>query len=192
MRGVSSSAPRSRELRRAPSPWAGVAAVPSHPDFAFLRQLPLFKDVDEPTLQALWPRWRERRLRKGEVLFRVNDPGDELFLICSGDIVVSTPVTGRAEQVLSRMRAGEAFGEMSVFGDERTRSATIQAETDAVLLGLHRDDLTHFIESNPRAAAKFLLEIVRAFSRRLRSTSDLVAEVTRWGLEATGLDVEHK
>jgi hypothetical protein len=28
--------------------------------------------------------------------------------------------------------------------------------------------------------------------QRLRDSSALVAEVTRWGLEATGLDVEHK
>jgi hypothetical protein len=28
--------------------------------------------------------------------------------------------------------------------------------------------------------------------KRLRDASDLVAEVTRWGLEATGLDIEHK
>jgi hypothetical protein len=28
--------------------------------------------------------------------------------------------------------------------------------------------------------------------KRLRDSSDLVAEVTRWGLEATGLDIEHK
>ena len=164
----------------------------SRPDVTFLRQVPLFKDVDQPTLQALWPRLRERRLKKGEVLFRTDDPGDELFLIFSGDIVVSKPVTGRVEQVLSRMRPGEVFGEMSVFGDERTRSATIQAETDAILLSLHRDDLSQFIDSNPRAAAKFFLEMMRASFARLRVTSDLVAEVTRWGLEATGLDVEHK
>jgi CRP/FNR family cyclic AMP-dependent transcriptional regulator len=166
--------------------------VTIRPDVAFLRQVPLFKDVDEPTLQALWPRLRERRLRKGEVLFRTGDPGDELFLIYSGSIVVSKPVTGRVEQVLRRMEPGEAFGEMSVFGAERTRSATIQAETDVVLLGLHRDNLNQFIESNPRDAAKFFREMVRVSFKRLRDTSDLVAEVTRWGLEATGLDVEHK
>ncbi len=162
------------------------------PDVAFLRQVPLFQDVDEPTLQALWPRLRERRLRRGEVLFRTGDPGDELFLIYSGSIVVSKPVTGRVEQVLRRMEPGEAFGEMSVFGAEQTRSATIQAETDVVLLGLHRDNLNQFIESNPRDAAKFFREMVRVSFKRLRDTSDLVAEVTRWGLEATGLDVEHK
>ena len=164
----------------------------SRPDVTFLRQVPLFKDVDEPTMRALWPRFRERRARKGEVLFRTNDPGDEMFLIFSGSVVVSKPVTGRVEQVLKHMTAGEVFGEMCVFGDEQTRSATIQADTDATLLGLHRDDLNRFIEANPRAAAKFFLEMARASFKRLRDTSDLVAEVTRWGLEATGLDVEHK
>lgn len=167
-----------------------MAAGRPHVDF--LQQVLLFKDVDASTLVALWPRLGERRLRRGQVLFRVGDPGDELFLIFSGSVVVSKPVTGRVEQVLKHMGPGEAFGEMCVFGDERTRSATIQAETEAVLLSLHRDDLTRFIEANPRAAAKFFLEMARTSFRRLRDTSDLVAEVTRWGLEATGLDVEHK
>jgi CRP/FNR family cyclic AMP-dependent transcriptional regulator len=161
-------------------------------DVAFLRQVVLFKDIDESTLRALWPRLRERRLRKGEILFRTGDPGDELFLIYSGSIVVSKPVTGRVEQVLRRMEPGEVFGEMSLFGDEQTRSATIQADTDVTLLGLHRDNLNQFIESNPRDAAKFFLEMIRVSFKRLRDTSDLVAEVTRWGLEATGLDVELK
>jgi CRP-like cAMP-binding protein len=89
------------------------------------------------------------------------------------------------------MEPGEVFGEMCVFEVERTRSATIQAEVDTVLLSLHRDDLNQFIEANPRAAAKFFLEMVRVSFKRLRDTSELVAEVTRWGLEATGLDVEH-
>jgi CRP-like cAMP-binding protein len=126
------------------------------------------------------------------VLFRTGEPGDEMFLIYSGSIVVSKPVTGRVEQVLRRMEPGEAFGEMSLFGDEQTRSATIQAETDVILLGLHRENLSEFIESNPRDAAKFFLAMIRISFKRLRDTSDLVAEVTRWGLEATGLDVEHK
>jgi CRP-like cAMP-binding protein len=166
--------------------------VASRPDVAFLRRVPLFKDIDERTLVALWPSLEERRMRKGEVLFRAGDPGEELFLIYSGSIVVSKPVTGRVEQVLSHLGPGEVFGEMSVFGDEQRRSATIQAELDTVLLGLHRDNLNQFIESSPRDAAAFFLEMMRVTFKRLRDASDLVAEVTRWGLEATGLDVEHK
>ena len=46
------------------------------------------------------------------------------------------------------------------------------------------------IEQNPRAATAFFTQLVLVFIKRLRDSSDLVAEVTRWGLEATGLNVD--
>lgn len=164
----------------------------SLPEIGFLRRVLLFRDVDEPVLLALWPSFRERRLRKGDVLFRAGDPGEELFLIKDGSIVVSKPVTGRVEQVLSRLGGGEVFGEMSVFGDERRRSATCQAEIDSLLYSLDRDSLNRFVAGSPLAAAKFFQQMAQVAFKRLRDSSDLVAEVTRWGLEATGLDIEHK
>lgn len=154
-----------------------------------MRGIILFKDVDDAHLAALWPRFRERRLRPREVLFRAGDRGEELFLIRKGTIVVSTPVKGRVEQVLARLGPGDFFGEMSLF-DEEPRSATVQAEADAALLGLDRANLLQFIEANPRAAAAFFYQLVYVFSRRLRVSTSLVAEVTRWGLEATGLDAD--
>jgi CRP/FNR family transcriptional regulator, cyclic AMP receptor protein len=163
----------------------------SPPEIEFLRRVPLFQDVEEPLLLALWPSFRERRLRKGDVLFRTGDPGEELFLLKEGSIVVSKPVTGRIEQVLARLAPGEVFGEMSVFGNERHRSATCQAEMDALLYSLDRDSLSRFITGSPLTAAKFFQHMAQVAFKRLRDSSDLVAEVTRWGLEATGLDVEH-
>jgi len=162
------------------------------PEIEFLRRVPLFRDVEESVLLALWSSFRERRLRKGDVLFRAGDPGEELFLLKEGSIVVSKPVTGRIEQVLARLVPGEAFGEMSVFGDERHRSATCQAEMDALLYSLDRHSLSRFIAGHPVTAARFFQHMAQVAFKRLRDSSDLVAEVTRWGLEATGLDVEHQ
>lgn len=164
----------------------------SLPEIGFLRRVLYFKDVEEAVLLALWPSFRERRLKKGDVLFRAGDPGEELYLIRDGSIVVSKPVTGRVEQVLSRLASGEVFGEMSVFGDERRRSATCQAEIDSMLYSLDRDSLNRFVAGSPLAAAKFFQQMAQVAFQRLRDSSDLVAEVTRWGLEATGLDIEHK
>jgi len=161
-------------------------------DIAFLRQIDLLRDLDEAQLTALWPRLRERRLRKGEVLFREGDPGEEMFFIRSGAILVSKKVSGRVEQILSRLEAGAVLGEMSVFGDERRRSATCQAEIDTMLYSLDRDSLNRFVTGSPLAAAKFFQQMAQVAFKRLRDASDLVAEVTRWGLEATGLDIEHK
>jgi len=166
--------------------------VASLPEIGFLRRVLYFRDVEEAVLLALWPSFRERRLKKGDVLFRAGDPGEELYLIRDGSIVVSKPVTGRVEQVLSRLASGEVFGEMSVFGDERRRSATCQAEIDTMLYSLDRDSLNRFVAGSPLAAAKFFQQMAQVAFKRLRDSSDLVAEVTRWGLEATGLDIEHK
>jgi CRP-like cAMP-binding protein len=162
--------------------------VASTPDVAFLRTVILFKDIAEADLKALWPWLKERRLRKGEALFREGDPGNEMYFIRSGTVVISKLVTGRVEQVLRRMEPGDFFGEMSLF-DQLPRSATVQAETAASLLSLNGADLERLTELSPRASAALFYQMVQVFIRRLRDTSELVAEVTRWGLESTGLDV---
>jgi CRP/FNR family transcriptional regulator, cyclic AMP receptor protein len=158
---------------------------------SFLRAVTLFTDLGEAHLVSLAPRLRERKLRKGEVLFREGDPGQEMFLIRSGTVIISKAVTGRVEQVLARLGPGEFFGEMSLL-DQAPRSATVQADGEAVLFCLDRGSLQQFVEVSPRAAAAFFSSLARTFARRLRASGDLVAEVTRWGLEATGLDVESR
>ena len=158
---------------------------------AFLRQVRLFKDIAEPELATLAQSLRERPLRRGQVLLREGDVGEEMFIVLRGSLVISKPVTGRVEQVLARAGPGDFFGEMSLF-DRAPRSATIQADSDAILLALDREAMRRLTEVSPRAAAAFFHALVQVFIERLRASGDLVAEVTRWGLEATGLDLDSR
>lgn len=155
----------------------------------FLRDVRLFREFTAADLAALATSLRARSLRHGQVLFREGDPGEEMFLVRDGVVVVSKAVTGRVEQVLARVLPGDFFGEMSLF-DRSPRSATVQAETDAALLALDRAALRALTRDSPRAAAAFFEALVHVFIERLRASGDLVAEVTRWGLEATGLDID--
>lgn len=157
----------------------------------FLRSVRLFRSVEEAELGILADSLRERTLKRGQVLLREGEGGDEMFLVRSGSLVISKAVTGRVEQVLARVGPGDFFGEMALF-DRSPRSATIQADNDAVLLVLDRAALSKLTEVSPRAAAAFFQSLVHVFIERLRASGDLVAEVTRWGLEATGLDVESR
>jgi CRP-like cAMP-binding protein len=143
---------------------------------AFLKTVRLFQEFAEPELLALASRLHERPLRKGQVLFREGDRGEEMFVVRSGSVLISKAVTGRVEQVLGREGSGSFFGEMSLF--------------DRAVLD--RDNLKVLTEINPRAAAAFFQALVHVFIDRLRASGNLVAEVTRWGLEATGLDVESR
>ncbi len=156
---------------------------------AFLREVRLFKDIAEPELKILGQSLQERPLRRGQIICREGDPGEEMFVVRTGSILISKAVTGNVEQVLARIGPGDFFGEMSLF-DRSPRSATVQTDSDVTLLALDREGLRRMTELNPKAAAAFFHALVLIFIERLRASGDLVAEVTRWGLEATGLDIE--
>jgi CRP/FNR family cyclic AMP-dependent transcriptional regulator len=157
----------------------------------FLKKVRLFKHIEEPELGALAASLLERALKKGQVLFREGDGGEEMFIVRRGSIVISKGVKDRVEQVLARIGPGDFFGEMALF-DRSPRSATVQSDSDSILLVLDRDALDTLTVNSPRAAAAFFHALVQVFIERLRASGDLVAEVTRWGLEATGLDVESR
>ena len=76
-------------------------------------------------------------------------------------------------------------------GNGRLRRARVFL-VEALLLTLDRENVNHLIEINPRAAAAFFEGLVQVFIERLRTSGELVAEITRWGLEATGLDMESR
>jgi CRP/FNR family transcriptional regulator, cyclic AMP receptor protein len=165
--------------------------VSSHDVAEFLRDVRLFQAFSDADRAAVARALRERTVRKGQVLFREGDQGAEMYLLRRGGLVASKAVIGPVEQVLARFAPGDFVGEMSLF-DRAPRSATIQADAtaDAVLLVLDRASMEALIEANPRAAAGFFHALVQVFIERMRASGDLIAEVTRWGLEATGLDVE--
>lgn len=158
---------------------------------AFLKTVRIFDEIDDTDLAELALRLQERTVKKGQLLFREGDAGSEMFIIRRGTMIISKSVTGNVEQVLAHMSIGDFFGEMSLF-DHSPRSATLQSETDAVLLTLDRESVEHLVRVSPRAAAAFFRSLVQVFIERLRDSGNLVAEVTRWGIEATGLDIESR
>ncbi len=81
----------------------------------FLKGVRLFGAFADAELAALAARLRRRALRRGQVLFREGDPGDEMFVVQAGTMLISKAVTGRVEQVLARATAGDFFGEMALF-----------------------------------------------------------------------------
>jgi CRP-like cAMP-binding protein len=164
----------------------GPVSVPAD-TIAFFESLEPFKEFTRDQLGILARGVSERTILKGQALFREGEQGGEMFFVRKGTVVISKGVTGNIEKVLARMGPGEFFGEMSLFGGLH-RSATARTETGAVLLGLARESLQQVIELSPHAGLAFLTSIIRAFSKRLADTDDIVAEVTRWGLEATGLE----
>jgi CRP-like cAMP-binding protein len=167
-------------------PASGPEAALTADALGFLGRLRPFEAFGPDELALLAGAVRRLSLPAGRVLFREGEPGGEMYFVRAGTVLISKLVAAGIENVLARMGPGDFFGEMSLFG-QLQRSASAQAETDCVLLALDRDSVLHVIGHSPAAGLAFFTCVVREFTRRLAATDDLVAEVTRWGLEATGL-----
>jgi len=167
------------------SPRAGGAAPAT---IAILRTLEIFRAFSGPEIETLASRMTWRAVPAGQTLFREGDVGDEMYFVLCGQLVISKAVAHNVDKVLTRMGPGDFFGEMNLFGGLQ-RSATVQAEADTELLVLDRDTLTAVVGQNPPAGLAFFSALVREFSQRLSATDDLVTEVTRWGLEASGIEL---
>lgn len=137
-----------------------------------LRQVSIFKELDEQTLQSLGQCLKAHRYPKDSLIVGQNDQGDALFIIESGRVKVVLYGESGREMILSIFRPGDFFGEMSLL-DDQPRSANVLALEDANVLVLSRRDFVRHLEGNPSVALNILAEM----SRRLRRADDIIGNL---------------
>ena len=89
---------------------------------SLLRNVPLFKDLDDAELAEVAEVCREEKFVSGEYIFREGEHGNRLYLITEGEVRISRDVPGSGEEALAVLKAGAVFGEMAVF--DRTERST--------------------------------------------------------------------
>ncbi|HSB61757.1 MAG TPA: cyclic nucleotide-binding domain-containing protein, partial [Vicinamibacteria bacterium] len=93
-----------------------------------LKSTPLFSPLPETALRGLIASSRERRLRHGEVVFEEGDPGPSMYVVLSGQVVVS-----KQGKRIALGGPGDCFGEMALV-ESKERSATLSALSEALVL----------------------------------------------------------
>src|SRR5690606_23632658 len=132
---------------------------------ALLGTVPMFKPLDSEQRAALAALLEAASYSKGETIFRQGDPGDCMYVVCSGLVEISTTDKLGQKIVLIEARPGDIFGELSML-DAGPRSATAHVLEDTSLLVLGRNELRHFLRQQPDAA----LDMMATMGRRLRET----------------------
>ncbi|HZC25771.1 MAG TPA: Crp/Fnr family transcriptional regulator [Actinopolymorphaceae bacterium] len=137
-----------------------------------LRQAPMFAALDDAEASALRATMHAVKLRRGEILFREGDIGDELYVVMDGKVKMGRTSADGRENLLSVLGPGQMFGELSLF-DPGPRSSTVTAVTDAELLALGQDQLLSWLTGRPEVARGLLLQL----ASRLRGLNDQVADL---------------
>jgi CRP/FNR family cyclic AMP-dependent transcriptional regulator len=109
-----------------------------------------------------------KEVPKGTVLFRENEPGQEMYIIQSGKVRISKKVR-EIEKTLTILEKGDFFGEMSILNN-KPRSATAEVVEDAKLLVIDPQTFETMVRNN----AEIALRIIKNLSARLQEADNQI------------------
>lgn len=152
----------------------GGADLPEVERDQALRASELFGDVPDEALLFIARRMSARAFSAGHFLCTEGEPGEQMYLIVSGQIEVVVAVEGSRVQRLATLRAGAAFGLLALAQD-RPRMASCIARTKVVVLCLSRDDWDALAQGPFLDASAFRRAMLRALSQQLTVANDQLA-----------------
>jgi diguanylate cyclase (GGDEF)-like protein len=145
-----------------------------------LMDSPLFAGLSELEFRAFSAFLKPRHIARDETVFYQGEPGNELFILRSGELNAFAERAGGFRQWMFKISPPAFFGEMSVIA-HTSRSATIAASEDSELAVLGGDDFYHIIYKHPMIAVKVLKAIGNVQSRWLEENFRHLGDLIRWG-----------
>jgi CRP/FNR family transcriptional regulator, cyclic AMP receptor protein len=151
--------------------------VVSSPELkAFLVATPFFGGLTDTSLDLLISMLVERHFDLGASIVAEGEPGRSMYIIHSGELVVSKIGESGRVIAMTRLGPGDFFGEMTLI-EPQNRSATVIAETATVLYELTARNLYTYYKTDIHAYVIVMQNINRELCRRLRRADNRIAEL---------------
>lgn len=136
---------------------------------------PLTVALNEEQILLLLKSGKIENYKTGDVIIKEGEPGDSLYIILEGNVVISSPPDDELAKLseadtLSAQYEGDFFGEMSII-DLEPRSATVNALKNVKVLKIKREKLGNIFSNDKDLQMILLINMTRTLSRRLRSTN---------------------
>ncbi len=131
-----------------------------------LRRVPLLADLSPSDLKRVAAIASEHHFLDGEIIFEQDEPGDEMYVLVSGEVRVLVKSGNNDNKEVARRKAGETVGEMSVISGS-LRSATLTAAGDVHLLCLDQKSFEGLLRERPEVS----LAVMRMLCERLRQAT---------------------
>ncbi|MCB1549227.1 MAG: ion transporter [Hyphomicrobiaceae bacterium] len=124
--------------------------------WSLVARVPVFAGFDAAAVAQIMTLLYSRTYEGGSVIVRVGEPGNSMFFLASGEVLVE------ADEGEVRLGEGEFFGELALL-EGRPRTHTVTAATRCRLLILDREDFERLARRHP-----VILQRVREVASRRR------------------------
>jgi CRP-like cAMP-binding protein len=151
-----------------------------------LRQADIFDELTNTQLELVASICSERHYQAGDIIFEENSPGDELYVIASGEveIVVDPSLIGKDGSsglyTIATLRRGQNFGEVSLV-DEGLRSAGARCSVqDTHMIVIPRDKLMLLCDTYNQLGYRLMRNLAADLAMKIRHTDLQVREQLTW------------
>ncbi len=130
-----------------------------------LKRVPFFEKLDKEGIDFIVERLKFKPFDQEEVICRIGDPGDRMYIIISGQVKVVVDDEEGEETIIAHLGSGDYFGEMALLTGE-PRSATIITTEPSEMFVLNKSDFDEILARYPSIS----ISMGKIMSHRLRET----------------------
>lgn len=136
-------------------------------------QVPIFNHLEADSLALIHQKIHAVEFKKGEYLFRAEEPTNTLYIIQSGAVRLFHLLESGKEQLIRILKPGDFIGEWSLFSQDRQYEDYAYALVDTKVCQLYADDFKEVLLRYPAVSLKILEEM----SRRLQASEKMTSRV---------------
>jgi CRP/FNR family transcriptional regulator len=121
---------------------------------------------------------RPRKLRAQQVIFRMDEPAEDLYVLMKGRVQLSRPVRSGRDVLVSVLIAGDVFGVVSLLTKQACYMATAETMENGEVMVWERATMQRLARQHPQLSANALtiaLAMVAQLSTRHEALIDATA-----------------
>jgi CRP/FNR family cyclic AMP-dependent transcriptional regulator len=146
-----------------------------------LKIVSIFQGLSDQDLQKILDICEQVDIPQGSTIFEEHSINNEMYIVLEGEVTIRMWVPDESKEVvLSTIKKGHLFGELSLVDDE-PRSATAIASQDVTLLSITRERFFHLVEQHPELGITVMSNLLKILTERLRHTDAKWRHSVFWG-----------
>ncbi len=146
--------------------------TPPSAHFVYLRAADLFLDLTDQELEAIHAFLPMRDCPRGMVFFQPGEPGERLFILKKGRVVLYRLTPDGHRIVVGTVHPNMVFGEMALAG-QGMQDCFAEAQEDALVCMVTRQDMEGLVAQRPEIAFRLLA----AFGKRVLALEEQLEQV---------------
>lgn len=147
-----------------------------HSHAACMRLVPIFNHLTDEQMAIIAQSAQVKEFKKNELLFRLGENDDTLYIINSGRVRIYQLSESGREQTIRILNPGDFTGEVAIFQPDSHHNNYAEASVNTSICMIHKKDLEGYLDAYPEITRRILADVVKRLETSEKQTTQVGIE----------------